>query len=120
MDKGFPSQWRIRTTAQFQHVYAKRQRLFGQYYVLYYRGNKFKHARLGTVASKRKVRSAVRRNRFKRLVREVFRIRKSNWPAVDVIVVAKPQSARATKQELSLCLNKLFKQLSMRHESSCS
>lgn len=102
---------RIRTLAQFQHVYAARQRIHSPCYVLYYRHNSEGLPRLGSVASKRNVRKAVTRNRAKRVAREVFRAYQQRLSAIDVIIVAKSEAATATRRELRLCLDKLFTQL---------
>lgn len=51
-------------------------------------------SRLGVTVSSR-IGNAVARNRVKRLVREVFRVRRSSIPnAVDVVVIAKPGADR--------------------------
>lgn len=46
------------------------------------------HARLGITVT-RKVGNAVRRNRIKRVVREVFRRNRQAFPAADLVFVAK-------------------------------
>ncbi len=48
------------------------------------------HNRLGIVASRR-VGGAVRRNRAKRLIREVFRLNKDRVKAVDIVVIPRVQ-----------------------------
>lgn len=47
------------------------------------------HARLGLIVSKKALKHAVWRNRFKRLQREKFRLMQSQLPSVDVVLVAK-------------------------------
>ena len=42
-------------------------------------------ARLGLIVGKRQLRSAVDRNRFKRMVRESFRVSRSTLPGLDVV-----------------------------------
>lgn len=111
MLNAFSPQARIRTKDQFQRVFSKRQRLFGQFCVLYYRGNTVKHPRLGVIVSKRNVRKAVARNRFKRVAREAFRTLQQSLPAMDIVIIAKQGAGEKTKQELQRCLNQLLKQL---------
>jgi len=115
MLNGFSSELRIRTKAQFQHVFRKRQRLFGQCCILYYRRNSVKHPRFGVIVSKRNVRKAVARNRFKRLAREAFRTQQNNLSAVDIVIIAKSGAGEKTKQELRRCLDQLLKQLIARY-----
>ncbi len=50
------------------------------------RTNRMSRARLGLVVPKRGTRSAVRRNRIKRIVRERFRLESQNLPALDMVV----------------------------------
>ncbi len=42
--------------------------------------------RLGLIIPKRRVRSAVKRNRHKRVIRESFRLALNRLPAVDIVV----------------------------------
>lgn len=111
MEYRFSSDWRIRTTAAFQYVYSKRQRLSGRCYLLYYLNNDIGHSRLGIVASKRSIRRAVIRNQVRRIVREVFRRQKNQLPPLDLIFIAKACASKASNKELHKCINCLLKQL---------
>lgn len=77
---------RLRTRNQFQNVIQKRTRFFGREIVLHYCPSK--HLRLGITAS-RVFGNAVRRNRFKRLVREAFRLYQYELPPLDMVVLPK-------------------------------
>jgi len=116
MLNAFPPEARVRRKAQFQRIFAKRQRLFGHFCILYYRRNTKQCPRLGVVVSKRNVRKAVARSRFKRLVREAFRTQQRNLPALDVVIIAKSGAGNKTKHELQQCLNELLQQLITRCE----
>ena len=63
---------RVRRRGEFQHVFDLSQRTKGRYFTLLMAPNTAGTARLGIVAS-RKLGDAVRRNRAKRLIREIFR-----------------------------------------------
>ncbi len=63
---------RLRRRADFQRVYDQGTRLHGRFMTLVVLPNALEVTRLGIVAT-RKLGGAVRRNRAKRLVREVFR-----------------------------------------------
>jgi ribonuclease P protein component len=79
---------RVRRRDEFQHVFDLSQRVKGRYFTILLAPNAPGVARLGIVAS-RKLGDAVRRNRAKRLIREVFR-RSDLLPpgkGLDVVVI---------------------------------
>lgn len=47
------------------------------------------HPRLGLIFSKKNVRRAVDRNRFKRIARESIRLRQHKLPSVDIVLLAR-------------------------------
>jgi ribonuclease P protein component len=66
-------------------------------------------ARLGLVIPKRQVRSAVRRNRIKRVVRESFRARRGDLPPLDLVVLLKDgRPAEIANERLFACLEQLW------------
>ena len=107
----FSSDWRIRTTALFQYIYSKRQRLSDRYYLLYYLDNDVGHSRLGVVASRRSVKKAIIRSRVRRMVKESFRRQKNKLPSFDIIFIAKACASQANNRELYKCINRLLGQL---------
>lgn len=115
--KGYAARQRIRDAATFREVYSEQRRLFGRYFVLYYRENNLGYARLGTVASKRSIRRAVVRNRVKRLAREAFREHQHELTG-DIVINARFLAASASKRELHQCLERLFSQLRGHGQSS--
>ncbi len=69
------------------------------------------HARLGLAVSRKVSRKAVVRNRIKRCTREVFRLHHQDLCALDFVVVAYPESVRATGRELSEAFLQLAKKM---------
>ena len=85
-DQRFPKSHRVRTRSDFQRIYLSN--LFVADDVLVIRGcpNNTSFCRLGLSVS-RKVGSAVVRNRWKRIIREVFRKNKQELPAgIDLVI----------------------------------
>lgn len=70
--------------------------------------------RIGFVTSKKKIRRAVDRNRFRRVVREHLRSRRAS-PYSDIVVIARqvPDSLRSPlfQDDLARAFTKLFKRL---------
>jgi ribonuclease P protein component len=80
----------LRTTGEFQRVYRSGRRLWGDGFALIVLPNALEYNRLG-ISVHRKAGNAVRRNRIKRLIREVFRLNRDLFPpAVDVVLTIRP------------------------------
>lgn len=85
-----PSQ-RLRTPAEFQRVYRARVTAADGVLIVYGLPNDGPHTRLGLSVS-RKVGNAVVRNRWKRIVREAFRLHAADLPSrLDLVIVPKRQ-----------------------------
>jgi ribonuclease P protein component len=89
MTQGLSPRERIRRRADFQQVYERGVRTHARFMTLIILANNLPVTRLG-VAATRRLGDAVRRNRAKRLVREVFR-RNKTLPGFDVVVVPRPE-----------------------------
>jgi ribonuclease P protein component len=86
----FGPQFRLRTQADFQRVYARRCSASDGLLLVYVEHNGLSHARIGLSVS-RKVGNAVTRNRWKRLLREAFRRSRTELPT-DIDLVAVPRA----------------------------
>lgn len=84
-DQRFRPHDRIRKRSEYQAIYDRGQRIPSGSFVLFVMRNGAGRARLGITVTKR-VGGAVRRNRAKRLIREVFRRHKSELMDVDIVV----------------------------------
>jgi ribonuclease P protein component len=85
-DQSFGRELHLRTPAEFDRVYAARLYAADDVLVINAVASEFPHPRLGLSVSK-KVGNAVTRNRWKRLIREAFRLSKTELPAgIDLVV----------------------------------
>ena len=89
MGNTFQKESRVRKGSEFQRIYAKRCSVADSVFIVYVAQNGSDRSRLGLSVS-RKVGNSVTRNLWKRLIREVFRLEKSNLPqGFDFIVIPK-------------------------------
>lgn len=98
----FPINNRLKKSSQFKQILDKGQKLYGQYWILFYAENHLYPdcTRLGIIVSKKVSLLAVQRNRLKRIVREFFRQNNiaANKIAYDIVIVAKKSSIQYCQQ----------------------
>ncbi|MCZ0927651.1 ribonuclease P protein component [Halomonas janggokensis] len=88
--QGFPRCFRLLNAGDYRYVFEQADlKVHGKGIMALARRNTLGHPRLGLVVSKKNVKLAVDRNRFKRLVRESVRLRQDQLPAVDIVVLAR-------------------------------
>ena len=75
------------------------------------RKNDLDYPRLGLAVARKAAGKAVRRNRLKRVIRESFRCRQHQLPAVDCIVMARPAAAGAGNRELAESLERHWQRI---------
>lgn len=88
MDLSFSKKYRLKRQKEFELVYKKGSRRIGRFVVVYYLENNLGYPRIGISVS-RKVGKSVVRNRWKRLIREAFRLNKHLLPSWDIVIVVK-------------------------------
>jgi ribonuclease P protein component len=99
--QGFPRQARLLSGRDFQAVFqGKKCRISDQKLTMLARPNGLKHARLGMAISKRFAKSAVARNRIKRLVRESFRRHQQLLAGLDIVVLSREAAPMTTNSAL--------------------
>jgi ribonuclease P protein component len=86
---------RVRKAADYQAVFAAAKRSADDFFTILYRPSESSAARLGFAISAKRIRTAVARNRLRRLIRETFRMAQGRLAGLDVVVLAREQAARA-------------------------
>jgi ribonuclease P protein component len=114
---GFPRGCRLTRANEFSSVFGFRKTVKSRHFLLHYRprqGEQMREARLGLVVAKRCLRRSVDRNLVKRLVREAFRIRRSELPSCDLIVrlAAKP-ALPIDRQAMAAEIRKLLEKFAL-------
>ena len=98
--------------AQFDVVFATRKSAGNKRLVMHWGDNDLGHPRLGLVVSTR-YGNAVARNRFKRRIRELFRMHKPEVGSRDIVVLPskRPEARDSTFDELRDAFLKLLKRI---------
>jgi ribonuclease P protein component len=107
----FLARYRLRTTRDFQRVYDRRCSASDALVLVFVERNTLGYPRIGLSVS-RKVGGAVLRNRWKRLLREAFRLARLQLPAdIDIVAIPRP-GVEPTLQPLMASLVRLAAQAS--------
>ena len=106
-DQTFPQSVRLKTPAQFKAVYDRKRSVSDGVLVVYAAANGLPHPRVGLSVS-RKVGNAVVRNRWKRLLREAFRLHRHALPVgLDFILIPRSGQVEPTLDGVVASLTKL-------------
>ncbi|MEE9392886.1 MAG: ribonuclease P protein component [Planctomycetota bacterium] len=107
----FPKRMHLRSGRDFREIYALRTAVRSRELILYWRHNDLGHARLGLSVS-RKHGNAPRRNRIKRVLREVFRLQQHEIPAaIDIVAIPQRGGSCADFSRCSRAFRRLLEKL---------
>lgn len=104
---GFSRTQRLLSKKDFQLVFAKPHKVTRQHLIALYRSNQLPHARLGIIIAKHHVKTAVRRNRIRRVIRESFR-HQEMLKGLDIIVLMRSEWTPLINQTLRDDINNLW------------
>jgi ribonuclease P protein component len=110
----FPKSARLLSPHDYRRVFAEPSRSSDRFLVVLGRSNGGAPARLGLAVSRKCSQRAVRRNRLKRLVREVFRRRRGRLFGVDFVVLCRPGVEAQSNRELFVSLTDHFEKVRLR------
>ena len=112
-DLCFPPSCRLRKPGEFKLVYASGRRLGNEFFTLNAQLSASGGARLGMSVALRTMRSAVERNRVRRLIRESFRLRRFMLPALDIVIAARSAARGADRAQLRASLEQLWQKIAV-------
>jgi len=112
MSGRFTKQDRLVRKADFSAVFKHARRDQGPFFTVLYLDNGLGRPRLGLAVSRKVSLLAVRRNRIKRLIREAFRLNKSQLCSHDIVVIARPAAASADKRKLDSSVKRHWHRIS--------
>jgi ribonuclease P protein component len=112
-DYSFPKWRRLLKKADFDRVFLRRQSRSDHLLVIYACENALPHSRLGLVVSRR-YGGAWRRNRWKRCVREAFRLAQHDLPmGLDLVVLPRAPHQSPTTPAVQQSLRRLVARLAV-------
>lgn len=112
-DQGFPKASRLLSEKEFTPVFGQPDfRVSSRFLLVLARASDLPQARLGIVVGKKNVARAVQRNRIKRMIRESFRRRKSDFGTIDLVVLARKGLDGFDNCDIQAQLHSLFDELS--------
>ena len=101
MDMSFPARFRIRRRAEFLRLQSKGQKHYSRNMLVLVSESTSGCSRLGVTVTRKVDRRAVGRNRFKRAIREIFRLNRFRFVGnFDIVVVARKGATESTYSEL--------------------
>jgi ribonuclease P protein component len=115
-DHRYPKHVRLLRASEFERVFATRLSAGDASLTVHGAANDLGHSRLGLVVSRR-VGGATVRNRWKRLLREAFRLTQCLLPPLDLVCVAR-SAAPPPLGELIQMLTVLAKRIEQRQHKS--
>ena len=116
----FTRQHRLLTPKDFNYVFAQPVKQGDKHLTLLARSNKIIDGRLGLIVPKRQIKSAVKRNRVKRLIRESFRCHQTQLQGLDVVVLVRGGFALMNNKTIISLLDKHWNSLSKKCANSSS
>lgn len=108
VSRSFPRSARLLTAADYSAVFNKSKRFSDKYWTVLVMRNEGAPARLGLAIAKKRAKRALDRNRIKRVVRETFRHNVASLEGIEIVVMNRDATARATSAVLRETLESLL------------
>jgi len=107
----FPRSHRLTNKAEYKSLFDQSNKVSQRCLLILFKPNQKFHARLGLIIGKRAINSAVIRNRVKRILRESFRQNQEKLKGWDIIIIARQQCDKLSKQKLRKGIDQLWEKL---------
>ncbi len=114
----FPRELRLVTPSHYSRIFNQPIKAVSDHFTILAKFNELPHARVGLIVAKKKEKTAVGRNRIKRITRESFRLNQHEFPNIDIVVIARDGIGNIDNEKLNKQLKKLWKKIALRCEQS--
>lgn len=119
VDQSFPKLSRLLSPKDYSPVFKQpTYRVSNRYFLILALKTDKSDSRLGIVVAKKNIRTAVERNRIKRILRESFRTKKSVFATIDLVVLAKKGLDALENNEIRAQIDTLYKELQTKQEQT--
>lgn len=109
--QGFSKASRLLGPSQYSSVFQKADYKLSTATLLMLSCKSTTSPRLGIVVAKKHVKSAVQRNRLKRIIRESFRLRQEDFDTIDLVILVRQGLDKMNNHEVFVQINNLFDEL---------
>lgn len=113
----FKRRFRLTSAADYARVFKDGQRSVDGLFTVLFRRNGLGYPRLGMAIAKKQIRSAVARNRVKRLIRESFRGAKMRLTDLDIVIMARRQAEMSANAAVNASLSRHWQALAQYQDS---
>jgi len=118
-DQSFAKHQRLLTAKEFQKVFDGQSiKVSSAQLLILAATNGQAFSRIGFIIAKKNIRTAVQRNRIKRLAREYFRIHGGSFSGYDIILLARRGLDTMSNQEIHTFLEQQWQRLVRKHQQS--
>jgi len=105
----FTQRFRLLNSSQYEFVFSNASFKAGNEYILLLASpNSLTYPRLGLITPKKKIKKAVHRNRFKRVTKEHFRVRRDEINSLDIVALAKSNLSMLSIKQQNEVINSAF------------
>lgn len=116
----FPRRHRLVNQAEYDALFNQSHRITHRSLTILYKKNNHLYSRIGLIVGKRVAKKAVSRNKIRRVIRESFRFQQNKLPGIDIIVIARRQCDKLSKQKLREGIDRLWEKLLMLQQNVLS
>lgn len=110
-EKNFSRQFRLLLPSDYKFVFNRSIRSSDKLLTILARNNTQQHPRLGLAIAKKSVKTAVHRNRIKRLCREFFRLNQEKIACADYVILVRNGIDKMDNTRITQSLSKQFNYL---------